>query len=76
MSRLHGNHLSSVSCVTRLYFVRIYGEGRDKHRTFRWGRPSCSIDDNAIRLPDMHMDSSEMKGQSIYDEHPLRIMTR
>ena len=76
MSRLHGNHLSSVSCVTRSHFVRIYGIAKTKQRTFRWGRPSCSIDDNAIRLPDMYLDSSEMKGQSIYDEHPLRTMTR
>ena len=76
MSRLHGNHLSSVSCVTRSHFVRIYGEGRAKQRTIRWGRPSCSIDDNAIRLPDMYLDSSEMKGQSIYDEHPFRMITR
>ena len=76
MSHIHGNHLSTVSCVTRSYFVRIYGEGRAKQRTFRWGRPSCSIDDNAIKLPDMYLDSSEMKGQSIYDEHPFRMITR
>ena len=76
MSRLHGNHLSSVSCVTRSHFVRIYGIAKTKQRTFRWGRPCCSIDDNAIKLPDMHMDLSEMKGQSIYDEHPFRTITR
>ena len=35
MSHIHGNHLSSVSCVTRSHFVRIYGEGRAKQRTFR-----------------------------------------
>ena len=76
MSHIHGNHLSTVSCVTRSYFVRIYGEGRAKQRTIRWGRPCCSIDDNAIKLPDMYLDSSEMKGQSIYDEHPFRMITR
>ena len=40
-------------------------KAKEQGKTFKCGRPSCSIAERAIRLPEIYFDSSEMNGQSI-----------